>query len=45
MKRKLLITTAIVAGAMWFHHPVANATVTVCGPDNAQHRLFAHGER
>ena len=32
--KRLLMTTAIIAGAMWFHHPVANATVTVCGPDN-----------
>ena len=29
--RKLFVTTAIVAGAMWFHHPVANAALVDFG--------------
>ena len=29
MKRLLFVTT-IVAGAMWFHHPVANAALVAC---------------
>ena len=26
--KRILMTTAIIAGAMWFHHPVANAALT-----------------
>ena len=28
--KRLLMTTAIIAGAMWFHHPVANAALVAC---------------
>ena len=28
--KRILLTTAIIAGAMWFHHPVANAALVAC---------------